>query len=309
MARSPRSTTHSPSQSFEALKEHLATQAGLRRDRLHRQFPHVGKKLQHLNFHMKNLRRRSAQALTSAVLVGGLLAMSPGIGAPTHPSRQEHPLSREQEAQIVKDTLGKLLPATVGPLHPDTEAKVHDMLSDTLGVDAVAELDGHHLNTSFGRIGGEQHLPRYLGDTIGQHDDLQVKGITPSRGAFGYFANSKNELTDEAIQREKYYVAVQTLYLPDWNQNYKTLKEWYKWRKVIVVNPTTGKSIIAVVGDAGPAAWTGKHFGGSPEVMDYLQAYKEKNNGKVLVFFVNDPSNRLALGPVEPDNSQYIAKK
>jgi hypothetical protein len=294
---------------FERLKDHLATQAGLRRDKLKRQFPHVSQKIDRLQFHLKNIRRHSAKTLASAVLVGGLLAVAPLASSPLSTTPHVRPLSQEQEAAIVRDTLSKLLPSTIGPLHPDLERSIHDLFKNTLNINAVAELDGHHLNTTYGRIGGEQHLPRYLGDTISQHDDLQIKGITASRGAFGYFANSKSEMTEEAIQREKYYVAVQTLYLPDWNHNYKTLKEWYKWRKVLVVNPTTGKSIIAVVGDAGPAAWTGKHFGGSPEVMDYLQPYKDKNNGKVVVFFVDDPQNTIALGPVIEEASQFIAKK
>lgn len=309
MRSNPRRTTHSPSASFESLKEHLATQAALRREKLHRSFPHVGKKFDELGFSIKHVRHHSAKALTGLALAGGLIMGSPAMPTPIHKTHQEGTLSSQQKEQIVKDTLQELLPQTIGPLSPQTEKRIGSQLSETLGMRVSAQLDGHHLNTTYGRMGGEQHLPRFPGDTIGQHDELQIKGITASRGAFGYFAQSKDQLTDEEMEREKYYVAVQTLYLPDWNQNYKTLKEWYKWRKVLVVNPTTGKSVVAVVGDAGPAAWTGKHFGGSPEVMAYLQPYAEKNAGRVVLFFVDDPTNQIALGPADSAVQNYLAKR
>jgi hypothetical protein len=77
------------------------------------------------------------------------------------------------------------------------------------------------------------------------------------------------------------------------------LREWYKYRKVAVVNPKNGKMVIAVVADSGPAAFTGKHFGGSPEVMDYLQMHDGKQRGPVILFFVDDPQDEVPLGPVE----------
>jgi len=55
--------------------------------------------------------------------------------------------------------------------------------------------------------------------------------MAPNRGAFGWFTEN-GQLTEKAVQQEKYYFAVQTLYLPDWNTNHKELKPWYKFRKM-----------------------------------------------------------------------------
>ena len=77
--------------------------------------------------------------------------------------------------------------------------------------------------------------------------------MAPATGAWGYFAQNRNELNDELSQMEKYYVAVQTLYLPGWNKEQPALKEWYKYRKVLVINPNSGRSVVAVIADAGPA--------------------------------------------------------
>ena len=59
-----------------------------------------------------------------------------------------------------------------------------------------------------------------------------------------------------------------------------------------------GNAVVAAIADAGPAAWTGKHFGGSPEVMDYLGGPRYKK-GPVILFFVDDPESKVPLGPVE----------
>src|SRR5581483_1918505 len=166
-----------------------------------------------------------------------------------------------------------------------------------LGINAVASLEGNHLNTTYGYTGAEQHLARFPGDSIAQHDEQQGEGMAPGLGAWGYFGSSP-----EDIKREKYYIAAQTLYLPDWSTNQPYLKNWYKYRKVLMVNPKNGLADVAVIGDAGPADWTGKQFGASPEVMHDLRLDFGMKKGEVIVFFVNDPDNKVPLGPVNYDN-------
>ena len=67
---------------------------------------------------------------------------------------------------------------------------------------------------------------------------------------------------------------------------------------MLIVNTLNGKAVVTALADAGPAAWTGKSFGGSPEVMDYLGGPRYKK-GPVVIFFVDDPNNKVPLGPVE----------
>ena len=107
-------------------------------------------------------------------------------------------------------------------------------------------------------------------------------------------SNSKDELTNDLILKEKYYVAVQTLYLPDWEKRLSYLRDWYKYRKVLVVNPVNGKTVVADVADSGPADWTGKQFGGSPEAMAYLGLNVGMQKGPVIVFF-GRPVGRKSL--------------
>jgi hypothetical protein len=203
-----------------------------------------------------------------------------------------------QRSQLVSLLQG-ILPPSPRPLFEAEEAQISQILHDLYGIHATAELEGNRLNTDYGFIGAEQHLPRYPGDTAANHGTLVDKGITPGRGAWGYFTSSKNQLTPDLIAKEKYYVAVQTLYLPDWETRLSYLRDWYKFRKVVVANPRTGRAIVAVVADSGPAYWTGKHFGGSPEVMNYLESKDGRQKGPVILFFVDDPEDKVPLGPLE----------
>jgi hypothetical protein len=188
------------------------------------------------------------------------------------------------------------------PGHMDKQAELYleQQLSDLLGFNVSAELDGNRLNHSIGIMGGEQHLKRFAGDTLEQHDAYIESGIAPNRGAFGWFTE-QGQLSPEAIQREKYYFAVQTLYLPNWNSDHRHLKEWYKFRKMVMINPADKVAVVGVVGDAGPALWVKKQFGGSPEVIREGKVWSPNARGRVMLLFVDDPENRIPLGPINLD--------
>lgn len=243
------------------------------------------------------IREHATKLLTSGVLAGALLLTTPLMPPPLPATI---PLITEAKInQNFSEKLANLLPKKVGPLTEDVETEISHLLYKIFGINAVAKLGSTKLNDSYGLIGAEQHLPRFPGDTISQHDEYQKAGITPGLGGWGYFAYSKNALTQDLIQKEKYYVAVQTLYLPDWNTRTKYLVNFYKHRKVVVVNPINGKTIVCVIADAGPAKWTGKVFGGSPEVMAYLGLNVGMQKGPVVLFFIDDTDNKVPLGPLE----------
>lgn len=252
-----------------------------------------------------NIRHHAARFASSAAIAGAMLLTNPLVGKVSsidHQKVTNLPLGQLQDLFTVN--LKVLLPSSIHPLAPDEEASLSRLIEVFWGIHASASLEGNHLNTTYGYIGAEQHLPRFPSDSLSQHDSHQEAGITPGKGAWGYFARSKEELTDDLIQKEKYYVAVQTLYLPNWQQNLSYLRDWYKYRKVLVINPLNGKTIVADVADAGPSHFTGKSFGGSPEVMSYLQMHDGAQRGAVLLFFVDDKENAIPLGPVEHSIAQ-----
>jgi len=244
------------------------------------------------------IREHASKLLTSGALAGSLLLVAPLISVPSaHDITISQPQLSLQQNLIIK--VSSWLPREVGPLTSEAESQISHILYDLFSINAVPQLASTRLNDVYGLIGAEQHLLRFPGDTISQHDEYQNAGIAPGLGGWGYFAPSKNQMTEELVLKEKYYVAVQTLYLPDWQKRLKFLAPWYKYRKVVVINPVNGKTIIAVIADAGPTKWTGKHFGGSPEVMAYLKLNVGRQKGPVILYFVDDPENKVPLGPLE----------
>lgn len=250
---------------------------------------HITSQTTLLSHHPHVKRLLASGAIAGSLLIAPVQPIAPKAALP-EPS-QSALVSTFDRHHALSARLKEVLPPTVAPLDEDRETQISTILHQIFGIHASADLEGNKLNTSYGLIGAEQNLMRYPGDN--------VPNMAPGRGAWGYFAYSKSQLTPEDIEREKYYVAVQTLYLPDWNTRLAYLRDWYKYRKVAVVNPKNGKIVIAVVADSGPAWWTGKSFGGSPEVMDYLQMKDGKQKGPVILFFVDDPNNSVPLGPLE----------
>lgn len=202
--------------------------------------------------------------------------------------------------------LQKALPSEVRPLSVEEEKNVGEILSRDFKMPVSAELEGIRLNRSYGLIGAEQHLARYPGDSMATHFDnaedsqkYYSSGMAPGLGAWGYFAPSRYDLTQEDIDREKYYIATQTFLAPGFDENVYKYVTFFKYRKMLVVNPENGHAMVVVIGDAGPGRSTGKHLGGSPEVMKYLERVDGAQKGPVLYFFVDDPEDKIPLGPIE----------
>lgn len=211
--------------------------------------------------------------------------------------------SVDSRTKFMQD-ISSLLPQAVDPLTDEQEFNIAQKLSEYFHLPITPSIDGKRLNRSYGYIGAEQHLMRYPGDTIDTHFDTEEEkayrssGMAPGRGAWGYFTQSREQMTEIDKQREKYYIAVQTFLAPEWNDSVREHYEFFKYRKMLVVNPDNGKAMVVVIGDAGPAQWTGKHLGGSPEVMAYLERKDGGQKGPVLYFFIDDKDNAVPLGPI-----------
>lgn len=281
---------------FDTLRSRLKLRSIASEKRLREKHPLAHRFFQNSGLKPGQIRQHAAKILTSGALASTLLLSAPGtipiitaVSLQTSPEITLSPLELSR-AGLVADLQAILPPVGQWSLNHDQEEKIGDRMKKTYGIKAVPELEGNRLNNDYGRMGAEQHLPRYPGDSADQHGELVEKGITPGLGGWGY-------VIDPEV--EKYYVAVQTLYLPDWNTRTKYLVNWYKWRRMIAVNPANGKAMVVAVADAGPANWTGKHFGGSPEVMEYLGINYGMQNHPVVLFFLDDPKKEVPLGPLE----------
>ena len=266
------------------------------------------------NLKLTDIYHASTQLLTTGTLAGTMLLTS-NLALPqflpagvVQAQGLRAQLTNDEFHRQLSQKLIAMLPADIGKVSGEKEKNICQTLEKYLGFPVCFRLKGNELNYFYAWTGYEQHLYRYPGDSLEQHDEEQSAGIAPGLGAWGYFAESKETMTQKDYLREKYYVAVQTLYLPEWQTDYQRIYDWYKYRKVVMVNPENGSAVVAVVGDAGPADWTGKQFGGSPEVMKTLNLHEEWQKGKVLLLFVEDGQDKIPLGPVEGLKSAPLAK-
>lgn len=245
-----------------------------------------------------HLRQRSAHILASAGLTGALL-LSPITPDQTTASPSVKIMASSHLTDNLKQGLAPITPHYPTKLDEPSAQKIEAVIKDQTGIPVKATLEGQSLNHQVGYVGYEQHLKRFPGDDLALHDDEQVAGIAPGLGAWGYFAPSKDSFTTEDYLREKWYSVAQTLYLPDWNTNFRYLRDWYKYRKILIVNPANGKAVVTALGDAGPAEYTGKQFGASPEAMKELNLHKGPRKGLVIFLFIDDPEDKIPLGPVD----------
>lgn len=217
--------------------------------------------------------------------------------------------AEKDNSKLLAAELKDKVPEDVRPLTIDEEAKITDLLTKRFGFKVAAEIDNKRLNTSYGLIGGEQHLYRYPGDNLYAHANTTRDwamygdaGMAPGLGAWGYFASSKTAFTQKEADRERWYIAVQTFLSPGFAENVASYRDFYKYRKMLLVNPKTGQAVIADIADAGPAQWTGKQLGGSPEVMEAIGLAQGPRKGAVLYFFIDDPGDTIPLGPTKMPN-------
>ncbi|KKQ38923.1 MAG: hypothetical protein US54_C0001G0048 [Candidatus Roizmanbacteria bacterium GW2011_GWA2_37_7] len=256
--------------------------------------------LQWMRDNTKQLVVGSATGLLMLTHPANATTITQSLLPPTTPA-EERPAHTKDE--LIRQ-LTSALPGIVQSLSDDQEKQIGHILTTFFHVPASTTIEGKKLNQNYGIIGAEQHLVRYPGDSMYTHfeNDEEKKywssGMAPGRGAWGYFANSRSELTQQDILREKYYIAVQTFLSPGWNKNSNNLYHFFKFRKMLVVNPENGNAVIVVIGDAGPAQNTGKHLGGSPEVMTYLERQDGGSKGPVLYYFIDDPHDTIPLGPI-----------
>jgi hypothetical protein len=241
--------------------------------------------------------------------LGGLMLLTGQISNPlsiTISAKTQAPIDQKIDKKVfLISDLSNILPKDVRQLSYEEEQQISEVLSRTYGVKVTPELEGKRLNRNYGYIGAEQHLIRYPGDNLSTHFDADQErnlywqqGMAPGLGAWSYFAQSEDALTKEDMEREKYYIAVQTYLSKDFQSRFVEYRDFYKYRKMLVVNPNNGKAVVADIADAGPAEWTGKHLGGSPEVMHYLERFDGKQKGAVLYFFIDDPDDKIKLGPI-----------
>ena len=291
---------------------HLLRQKWLARHKLAKRKFHKKHK-EALDWIIENFpaKEQLAGSAVGMLMLSNLIPTSTVLGSLSQDPVETETVSALDRTNQLLDELNQVVPDKMRTLNGEEEAKISAILSKYFGANVSAAVNGLRLNRSYGVIGAEQHLVRFPTDNMATHLDavdrnnkmIYSSGMAPGRGAWGYFAKSKAEFTEADRQREKWYIAVQTFAAPNYNARLADYRDFFKWRKMLVLNPKTGQAVVADIADAGPAIWTGKHLGGSPEIMYSLGFGQGSRKGGVLYFFIDDIDDKIALGPVKPTSN------
>ena len=142
-------------------------------------------------------------------------------------------------------------------------------------------LEGIPLPAYSGKVGREQHLcltmseePPALHYAVSNTPPAARNGMAwQESGGSGYGAWGKAPPVDD----ERYYVCMRWNYTDMNGQPILASKDWYYRKRVLVINPANNKRVIASIVEYGPAPWTGRVSGLSPEAMLALGAVTDDN--------------------------------
>lgn len=222
----------------------------------------------------------------------------------SHAKTKDAPLATnvsKEEFNSIINKMSELLQLPAGQLEEESELYLEQQLSDIFGFDVSATLEGQKLLFSTGIMKALPHLKRYPTDILENHTNYHEAGINRNRSAFGWFSGNA-EPDQITVSQEKYYISVPLYFQSDWSSQHTQLKQWYKFRKVIVINPAERIAVVGVVGDIGPTTYTRYQFGGSPELIHEGKIWSPKAAGKVLVLFLHDAENTIPAGPIQFDH-------
>ena len=211
-----------------------------------------------------------------------LTRMQPTTAEAFGPAKAE----ASQKGLFVKK-VQEIIPHPEQGLNATQEQQLIGLVSEQYGLNVKTELNGIRLNMSYGVAAKEQNLPLYHGD--------HRPNLTPGTGAWGYFANSKKELTPLDVQREANYGVVQTWLAPGFDKDVAKYKDFFHHRPMLFINPVNGKAWVVAIEDAGPNPSLHRAFGMAPAVADGLEI---GSPAPIFALFLDDPSGSIPLGSV-----------
>lgn len=202
-----------------------------------------------------------------------------------------------EEHQAIIYKLREVAKLNPGDLEQDDLLYLEQQLSDIFGFEVTSKLDDHKLPFTLGTMAAAPHQRRYPKDKLGEHNRYPEAGMTQTRSSFGWMLEA-GQLSATATKQEQYGLSLPLAYLPEWQQDYSQLKDWYRYRKMLVINPFELKAIIASVINIDLVSTLKYQFAGTPELIRAGFIWSPKASGRVLVFFINDEPDNIKVGPI-----------
>lgn len=153
----------------------------------------------------------------------------------------------------------------------------------------LTRLEGYDIPATSGKVGREQHLYLTSGaEDAATHYAMSGTPAAAQNGMAGGYGSFGSSASPASTDQERYYINMRWNYA-EWYEDAGTLdsfgrpmtrtrnlnttaKNWHRHKKVIVTNPSNSRQMVVSVEESGPAFWTGRVSGLSPEAMSELGA-------------------------------------
>ncbi|MBU0978601.1 MAG: hypothetical protein ABIJ03_00745 [Patescibacteria group bacterium] len=197
----------------------------------------------------------------------------------------------EEHAQILQK-LATLAQAPAGQAELPDQLYFEQQLSDMMGLTVTAELENYRLPYTIAHAQALPHYPTHPNDQLSAHQ-LEEAGLSQSRSTFGWLTDK-----DKTYQHEAFGVAIPLHKLPDWSTRRSEYLAWFKYRKVVLINPARQKAAVGLITQVGPAHVQRFQVGLSPELIRATQAWHPDSKGKMIILLLDEAGGKSKLGPV-----------
>jgi len=170
----------------------------------------------------------------------------------------------------------------------DLEMRLYleQQLSDLLGLTITSELDGHRLPHTMVKIQSRSHQPKVLDDQITHHANIYEAQMGQKRSSFGW--SNQDELA------EQFGLSLPLYLLKEWQTDYKKTWQWFKYRKVVLINPWKKLAAIAVITDIAPDYTQRYQALSNPELSRQTQLWFPGSQGRACLFLLENPEKLKA---------------
>lgn len=188
-----------------------------------------------------------------------------------------------EEREAIFDKLVKLF--TDPGLLKTVEERLYleQQLGDLTGLNVVYELNGYSLPHTTVKMQARSHQRTSFDDQVANHQPYSEALLEQKRSLFGWINSEKSPPT----LPETYGLTLPLFILESWQKNQQITLEWFKYRKVLVINPFRKVAAIAQITDIGPAHLQRYQALCSPELGRVTQVWFPGNQGRACLFLLD----------------------
>lgn len=226
-------------------------------------------------------------------LIEGYPAWQELLAAPEAPLyvNKKNPLASEITAEERLAVFEKLrLLFDNANLLRDLEMRLYleQQLSDLCGLQVVSELEGFKLPNTTVKVQAGSHQLRKFADQLNQHLEINEALIDDKRSHFGWLNDNE--------QNEQFGIGLPLFLLEEWQKNYQKTWAWFKYRKLLLINPWKNLMAVASVTSIAPKHLQRYQAISNPELSRQTQLWFPGSFGKACLFLIeNAQTTKLGL--------------